>query len=420
MPADEARAVATPATSEQRSFKVVVHGGADGSLSATLSLDAIWLARPFAQSVVKPVVLKLNRKRVGHAPVSAEQVEAVLLDGVAASNGVPASQLLAAAARDVVPSGTQSVELRFGEGPPTQLKFAVRSGAIGFTITLDERFLRKRFVDAVIKPFVTMYNRREVHNPIALEELVEVRVNGEKAAGELRASVHQDALTFLGRHPSHVELFFSMESLQAAQRKPHNSLRFKVYVPSAAELHKNGELVLDHNDINSTEAEDLAAQMVSAAPMKELKYVYLGHNDLRDAGVAAISKALTRKICPVLRKVSLSHNRITNEGVKALLHGLAHATSQTPELKLLALDENWIGDEGAAALSAAVDEGTLKLDECNLAANHAISASLRARLATARPGVLHACIFRFDEVVDAVTTSQPIDDSARAWSCQRE
>jgi hypothetical protein len=56
-------------------FKVVSDG-----LSATISLEAKWLAKPFAQAVVQTVVLKLN-KRPNVEPVAVESLEGIEIDG---------------------------------------------------------------------------------------------------------------------------------------------------------------------------------------------------------------------------------------------------------------------------------------------------------------------------------------------------
>ena len=128
--------------------------------------------------------------------------------------------------------------------------------------------------------------------------------------------------------------------------------------------------------------------------------------------MAALAKALTRENAPALRRLQLGHNRVGSAGAAAL----AHFCSPSPELDWVSLDENWIGDEGAAALAAAVDAGTLRAREIRLSGNHAISKLVRGQLKARRD----APSFDFGELVDAISVSQPIDDSHRAWTCQRE
>ena len=60
-----------------RKVKVQVDGE---TFSATLTLDEKWLSKPFVQTVVKPVVLKLN-KRPDVENVSAEYLVRVEIDG---------------------------------------------------------------------------------------------------------------------------------------------------------------------------------------------------------------------------------------------------------------------------------------------------------------------------------------------------
>ena len=227
-----------------RKFKVVSDG-----LSATISLEAKWFAKPFAQAVVQTVVLKLN-KRPNVEPVAVESLVGIEIDGepVALSG---ASTTVA----EVVPPMAQLVRLTFGEAPPTQMRFVVHAGTIEITITLDAKFMRKSFTEAVVKPFVTMYNKRSTL-PVTADECVAVLVDDDEVkyrqGSYLAEAAVKSVYQFLGRYPSHVDLFFSVEAVAARTkpRSPHEALRYKVHVPSPAELQQSvRELVLDHQVI---------------------------------------------------------------------------------------------------------------------------------------------------------------------------
>ena len=100
---------AAPQPPQPRKFKVVSDG-----FSATISLDEAWQAKPFVQGVVKPLVIKLNR-RTDKEPVSAERLERVEVDGVDVALGFITKTRSAA---EVVPATAQVVELFFGLAPP--------------------------------------------------------------------------------------------------------------------------------------------------------------------------------------------------------------------------------------------------------------------------------------------------------------
>lgn len=187
-----------PPPPEQQKFKVIC-----GEYSATITLNAQWLARPFLTAVVKPLVLKLN-KRADKEPVKAECLERVEVDGEEVA--LPDAATSAAA---LVGPAASRVELFFGLAPPLELKFVVHCQSIDCTITLDAKFMRKSFVDAVVKPFTTLYNKRTNRAPVAAEDLVEVLIDGAKPSVSPGSLTRTTAFDFLGRNPSHVELFFS-------------------------------------------------------------------------------------------------------------------------------------------------------------------------------------------------------------------
>ena len=92
-------------------FKVV-----SDDFSATTTLDAAWQAKPFLNGVVKPVVIKLNRRK-DKEPVAAELLERVEIDG--AEVALPDKT---ASAASVVPATASQVELFFGLAPPKELR----------------------------------------------------------------------------------------------------------------------------------------------------------------------------------------------------------------------------------------------------------------------------------------------------------
>jgi hypothetical protein len=209
-------------------FKVVSDG-----LSATISLEAKWLAKPFAQAVVQTVVLKLN-KRPNVEPVAVESLEGIEIDGEQVA--LPGASTTVA---EVVPPMAQLVRLTFGETPPHQMRFVVHAGTIEITITLDAKFMRKSFTEAVVKPFVSVYNKRSAL-PVTADECVAVLVDDDEVkyrpgSYHAEAAVNvKSAYQFLGRYPSHVELFFSAEAVAARTKprstheRPHEALRYKV------------------------------------------------------------------------------------------------------------------------------------------------------------------------------------------------
>jgi hypothetical protein len=119
------------------------------------------------------------------------------------------------------------------------MRFVVHAGTIEITITLDAKFMRKSFTEAVVKPFVTMYNKRSAL-PVTADECVAVLVDDDEVK-DRPGSYHAEAAVnvksayqFLGRYPSHVELFFSAEAVAARTKprstheRPHEALRYKV------------------------------------------------------------------------------------------------------------------------------------------------------------------------------------------------
>ena len=179
--------VAAPAP--PRKFKVVSDG-----YSATISLDASWQAKPFMLGVVKPLVIKLNKRQDKEA-VSGERLERVEVDGVDVPLGFITKTRSAA---EVVPADAAQVELFFGLAPPDVLKFKVKDGGslretVEFTITLDKRFLQKTFYEAVVQPFVTMANKRTMF-PFEAAAIMEVYIDGVKVYSGQLGSALEDGI----------------------------------------------------------------------------------------------------------------------------------------------------------------------------------------------------------------------------------
>ena len=137
-----------------RRFKVAGEG-----LELTITLDAKWQARPFQQAVALPFVKKFNsQQREGGRQLSVEALCGVQIDGAGLSRVADAGL---AAAGLVVPPAASRVELTFGESPPTELRLRVACGDVSVKLTLDKRWLGKTVAEAVVKPFLSVYNRRQ-------------------------------------------------------------------------------------------------------------------------------------------------------------------------------------------------------------------------------------------------------------------
>ena len=427
MPADgdgltlEANAASASAPPAPLKFKIT-----SDDFSGTTSLDAAWQAKPFMTAVVKPIVLKLN-KRPHKEPVASEYLEAVEIDGVKLSSKL---DLKVATVAQVVPAGTERVALTFGLAPPKELKFNVCAGRdlvsneeLSFTITLDSKFLKKSFHDAVIVPFVHYYNKR-AHLPVEAKQCVQVHIDGIKAPGSTGTMVHEKtALQFLGRSPAVVELFFSWEAVARAEKlangggrqRDFSRLQFKVPISKATDVQNEKMLNFSHSELTAPDGPELAKKFNEYGPLKKLRHLYLEHNALGD-GCGALSQCLNRKNTPELKRVMLNNNRVTSAGVVALVEnwgaprmssGVEEVTTESnkadddrrsPSLDMLVLEDNRINDEGALALGEAVASGALKVYEIRLHGNPAITPAVRERLTSEefrQQG--HGTHFRFDK-----------------------
>ena len=100
--------------------------------------------------------------------------------------------------------------------------------------------------------------------------------------------------------------------------------------------------------------------------------------DVSRAAVAAtLAAALSRRAIPTLSTLSLTPNKIGNQGLVAL----AAPLRKLPALSHLYLDQNQIGAEGMKSLSSAVARGALpSLQKRVMIADTLTSGSLTGRL----------------------------------------
>lgn len=414
--------------------------------SATTSLDLSWQAKPFMNAVVKPVVMKLNR-RPNKEPVDHKYLERVEVDGVAVAPALAASGSVA----QVVRPGAQVVALTFGLAPPTALRFSVQSDTseVSFTITLDAKFMKKSFFDAVVAPFVHYYNKR-VMIPVEAKNCVQVNIDGVKAPGATGTTVHKKtAYEFLGRSPAEVKLFFSWEAVSRYEKLAagktrgadggYSRLAFKIPISKSTDCCNEKVLNYDHAELTYVDGAELAKKFREYAPLDKLKHLYLEHNALGD-GIGALATALNRKNTPNLKRLVLANNRITSAGCVALAKhwgaspseerieditdekpktaapparnmygapapsgGPAKASSKEgdrrcPDLDMLVLEDNRIGDEGALALGVGVEGGSIFAHEIRMHGNPAITPATREKLCGAdvvQQG--HGVHFRFEK-----------------------
>ena len=98
----------------------------------------------------------------------------------------------------------------------------------------------------------------------------------------------------------------------------------------------------------------------------ELKRLDLSGNNITDEGVKHLSTALTHANCK-LNSLNLSRNNITDEGVKHLSTALTHTNCK---LNSLDLGRNSITDKGVKHLSTALTHTNCELNSLNLDHNN--------------------------------------------------
>ena len=128
-------------------------------------------------------------------------------------------------------------------------------------------------------------------------------------------------------------------------------------------------LWLQGNEIGSAGAAALAAAL-SLGAMPSLARLHLGSNMLGDQGAAALAS-----VSPSLTTLGLSSNQIGDDGVASLLANKKLCES----LERLYLGDNQITEAGCAALVAALDRGALPaVRSLSVEANPASPAALQA------------------------------------------
>lgn len=100
--------------------------------------------------------------------------------------------------------------------------------------------------------------------------------------------------------------------------------------------------------------------------MPELQDLRLNHNRVGNEGARALAEAIGEGVCPTLSDLWLGANRISDGGAAALARMLSPASHGVWSVTTLALYSNTIGDGGAMALLDAV-EGRLRVREHQLA-----------------------------------------------------
>ena len=81
--------------------------------------------------------------------------------------------------------------------------------------------------------------------------------------------------------------------------------------------------------------------------------LYLDHNQIGDAGLTALAKAVESGALASLEWLWLNNNSIVDVGMQALASAVSKGA--LPQLKLLGLSDNAIGDIGISALASACE-----------------------------------------------------------------
>jgi len=123
-------------------------------------------------------------------------------------------------------------------------------------------------------------------------------------------------------------------------------------------IEKSTFVYLCDNKITHVGASIIADAMENS---KTIKGLWLGYNQLRDAGVSAIASAMGRM---ALEEIYLYSNQITDVGASVVATAIEHSAT----LRVVWLSDNQIGDVGAEALARAIAKSK-SLKEMNLNMN---------------------------------------------------
>ena len=232
-----------------------------GDVSMRITLAAKWQARPFELAVVKAFVASYNKKLPEADAVSVSGLQRVAIDGVELEDALEKIQDAQALASTLVAPSVERVELFFGAPPPREIKVVVKADSQNETkITLDRRWMAKSFEEAVVVPYLSLYNKRTFAQ-LEPAKLHEVHLQGAKLELSAREARQRPAGRLLQfRDGTHVDLYFSKGAVQtgAALAKAHAS-RFDIRY-SRADYQQAVELVWHHHGLNAGDASSLVKQ----------------------------------------------------------------------------------------------------------------------------------------------------------------
>lgn len=346
-----------------------------------ISLSEAWRRKPFDAAVVGPFVKSVNQKAAASADgpssklLAAESLERVLVDGTDLS-----IERATAPVASVLVAQPTCVHLVFGRLPLQTRQFFVRCAEVELKITLDAKWQKRTFRDAVVSPFLKSYNAR-AELPVTAAMLTAVRFDGEQTM----VDAGQPVMRVLPEQLTTVELFFGAAPTAAEEqarfwRKVGLAPRMACGSPRADvrdQLRELHAIEWHHRRLFACDGGMIARLLGAAQPLRRCERIDLNSNELGCDGVAALAGALTQAAVPALTHLFLHHNRIADRGALALAH------ARLPRLRVLMLQHNEIGDAGLDAfgelLGVEDDERTFYAKSIQLMANRH-TAEARGRL----------------------------------------
>ena len=360
----------------------VRHGG----LSLKITLDEKWQARALTTSVIGPFVKSFNKKRPDYEHISEDGLAGVQVDGEA---WVDSSQT----ASKALSPDAKALDLFFDskEALVTTRSCRVACGETEMRIELATKWLRQPFTAAVIAPFAAAYNKKHasplVPTPldpatlcaIAIDDVdVPLSEGGKPTCLVAPRTCKCIDLSFgsLGSgSPSPATAAVSTANGGPSERERLKQLWTRVCatpesVATAREV-KWSALRLGQHDGSTVGLALLTASRVPCEGsygdgLGNLLTLNLQDNDLRDEGLIglAASGAFDRGILRGLRELYLQNNRIGDRGAAALTN------AGLPTLMVLNLQENSIGADGAKSIAHAISTSAFKPRHLNLRENH--------------------------------------------------